>query len=399
MVLFLVLSVILPGGLKTYGLTMNVNYQITGTVYLPDDKAVSKNTKVGIFNSNWSYVGSVTTDNGGAFKVIGLTKGKTYKLIANSDGSGSYVYSKETVVTIGNMPINVKLTLMNTQLKLGVKYGQSMLKGTQLSNYELLINNYFTGESVKDVFPSFSTKTGLLLLGGLSDGTYYIEVMPAVGANYTALAQKVSIEGNSLKVNDTPIMGAEYDITLRDAQLTGTATPNSIVGVFKVGEPAINTLTTLTYVGSVIARSNGKFIVGGLENNTKYTLVSDYNGAKKYLAGGVINVDTNGKLNSNTVVISLIKMDLNMPTVGDYTALTTYNKSVTGKVIGTDTDGDTLTYSKSTNPYHGTVSVKPDGSWTYKPNSYYSGMDSFKVKVDDGKGGIATSTISIIVQR
>ena len=69
----------------------------------------------------------------------------------------------------------------------------------------------------------------------------------------------------------------------------------------------------------------------------------------------------------------------------------------TGRIVGTDPDGDTLTYVVTTPPTNGTVVVNPDGSYTYTPDPDYNGPDEFVVTVDDGNGGTTTSTVTIEV--
>ncbi len=83
------------------------------------------------------------------------------------------------------------------------------------------------------------------------------------------------------------------------------------------------------------------------------------------------------------------------PVTGNYKATTDEDTPVSGKVKASDADGDPLTFSKGSNPEHGTVVVNADGSWTYTPNKDYNGPDSFTVTVSDGKGGTATSTVNI----
>lgn len=82
---------------------------------------------------------------------------------------------------------------------------------------------------------------------------------------------------------------------------------------------------------------------------------------------------------------------------------------VTGMVIGTDADGDSLTYSGSTVTTKGTVEVSPDGAITYAPNamarliagSVYSTparrSDTFGVTISDGHGGSTTVTVSVTI--
>lgn len=82
---------------------------------------------------------------------------------------------------------------------------------------------------------------------------------------------------------------------------------------------------------------------------------------------------------------------------------------VTATVIGTDADGDDLTYSGPTATAKGTVVVAADGAITYRPNetarriaaSVYSTpasrSDTFGVTVTDGHGGSATVTVSVAI--
>ena len=63
-----------------------------------------------------------------------------------------------------------------------------------------------------------------------------------------------------------------------------------------------------------------------------------------------------------------------------------------------DDDGDALTASlvAGSGPSHGTVMVNADGSFTYTPNTGYTGSDSFQYAVSDGAESTdATVTLTI----
>ncbi|MFM9035399.1 MAG: Ig-like domain-containing protein, partial [Mycobacterium sp.] len=66
----------------------------------------------------------------------------------------------------------------------------------------------------------------------------------------------------------------------------------------------------------------------------------------------------------------------------------------TGRVIGTDPDRDTLTYTVGTPSTNGTVVLAVDGSYVYTPNGA-GGSDSFTVVVSDGKGGSVVVPVNI----
>ncbi|WP_010245953.1 choice-of-anchor A family protein, partial [Acetivibrio cellulolyticus] len=87
----------------------------------------------------------------------------------------------------------------------------------------------------------------------------------------------------------------------------------------------------------------------------------------------------------------------NNPTAPSYSLSTDEDTPISDKVDGSDIDGDSLTYTKDSDPSNGTVVVNADGTWTYTPNKDYNGTDSFTVEVSDGKGGTAISTIIIDV--
>jgi VCBS repeat-containing protein len=64
----------------------------------------------------------------------------------------------------------------------------------------------------------------------------------------------------------------------------------------------------------------------------------------------------------------------------------------------TDADGNTLTAFLATNPNHGTLSLNPNGAFTYTPTSGYSGTDSFTYYDNDGTAfSTSPATVSITV--
>jgi len=73
------------------------------------------------------------------------------------------------------------------------------------------------------------------------------------------------------------------------------------------------------------------------------------------------------------------------------------NLEIDGQAIGGDADGDTLTFAKASDPAHGSVTVNPDGTFTYTPGLNWTGDDSFTYTVDDGHGSPATGTTWVTV--
>lgn len=86
------------------------------------------------------------------------------------------------------------------------------------------------------------------------------------------------------------------------------------------------------------------------------------------------------------------------PTFGSLAFSTKENIDLSGQITATDTQGQTLTYTKMSDPAHGSLtSFSPAGAFAYKPNADFSGSDSFQVQVRDAGGNIVTGTVAITV--
>lgn len=73
------------------------------------------------------------------------------------------------------------------------------------------------------------------------------------------------------------------------------------------------------------------------------------------------------------------------------------DNEMSGQVTGTDANSDTITFSLSTGPSNGSISVNADGTFIYAPSADYAGTDSFIIAGSDGNGGIGYSTVSVDV--
>lgn len=69
-----------------------------------------------------------------------------------------------------------------------------------------------------------------------------------------------------------------------------------------------------------------------------------------------------------------------------------------GKLAGTDAEMDKLTFTVLTAPTKGTLTVEPDGSYSYLPNPEFLGSDSFIFRVSDGNSLSAAAEVMITVE-
>ncbi|MFN7572238.1 MAG: tandem-95 repeat protein, partial [Betaproteobacteria bacterium] len=75
----------------------------------------------------------------------------------------------------------------------------------------------------------------------------------------------------------------------------------------------------------------------------------------------------------------------------------TEDLAFTGAVLGNDSDvdGDMLTASVVSGPAKGSLTLDPNGSFSYTPNANANGADRFVYRVSDGQGGSATATATV----
>jgi VCBS repeat-containing protein len=86
------------------------------------------------------------------------------------------------------------------------------------------------------------------------------------------------------------------------------------------------------------------------------------------------------------------------PVANDNAFSTNEDTSLSGNVVGDDTDGDgdALTATLGTGTTNGTLSLSPNGDFTYTPNANFCGTDSFTYSVSDGTASDdATVTITV----
>ncbi len=87
------------------------------------------------------------------------------------------------------------------------------------------------------------------------------------------------------------------------------------------------------------------------------------------------------------------------PTANDDTVTTDEDHAVVIDVLSNDgdPDGDAVSISSVTQPSGGSVTINPDDSLTYFPNTDSNGSDSFAYTISDGNGGTDTATVTVTV--
>ncbi|MEW4239255.1 Ig-like domain-containing protein [Priestia megaterium] len=188
------------------------------------------------------------------------------------------------------------------------------------------------------------------------------------------------ITATVLPIDDPPI--APNDISLVINQ--DTVGTGQIAAIDPDGEPLTYILQDLPTFGTAVVNPDGTFT---------YTPLLGYRGADTFT---VRISDPNGTFVITNVNITVLPVN-QPPAVPNYSISLNEDTSISLAIIGTDIDGNPLTYSLQTPPTNGTATVNPDGTYVYTPNPNFNGIDVFTVLVSDGLGGAAVSTITATV--
>jgi filamentous hemagglutinin family protein len=99
-------------------------------------------------------------------------------------------------------------------------------------------------------------------------------------------------------------------------------------------------------------------------------------------------VATDGELYSDPITVT-ITVTNNLPVAGPDATTTNQDVPVVINVLANDTDpdGDPFTAVEGDSPTHGTLVLNSDGTFTYTPDSGYSGQDGFTYYATDGQTG------------
>ncbi len=156
------------------------------------------------------------------------------------------------------------------------------------------------------------------------------------------------------------------------------------------GDPLTAVIVVPPTHGTLTLNTNGGFI---------YTPDSNYHGPDTFTYRA-----TDGASNSNPATVSISVTPMNdVPVANDdaysMTAGTLLNIAAPG-VLANDTDVENtgLATLLESQPANGTLTLNGNGSFTYQPNTNFSGSDSFTYRALDGgaTSGVATVSITVI---
>ena len=191
----------------------------------------------------------------------------------------------------------------------------------------------------------------------------------------SALPGTVTI--NVTAVNDSPLAGNQSVTTSEDIAKAITLSATDADG---------NALT-YTIVSSPLQGS-----LSGSGSNITYTPALNYFGSDNF----TFKVN-DGTTDSNVATVSITVTPVNDTPVASNQSITTAEDAATAiTLVGSDSDGNALTYVIVSGPANGTLSGT-GANVTYTPTANYNGVDNFTFKVNDGTTDSNIATVSITV--
>ena len=223
------------------------------------------------------------------------------------------------------------------------------------------------------------------------DGT--ITFTPAPNFNgpatitYTVSDGMGGVTTATVSVNVTPIN--DPPIAVNDTAATPEDTPVTIAVLGNDSDVDGNPLTVVNAVAA-----NGSVVINP-DGTITYTPNANFNGSDT-----ITYTISDGMGGFATATVTVSVAPVNDPPVANPDQVTTDEESpVTIPVLANDrdADGDPLTVTMTSAP-NGMVTINPDGTLRYVPNTNFFGTDTITYTVSDGRGGLTTTTVTVVVR-
>ena len=278
---------------------------------------------------------------------------------------------------------------------------------------------------------SYSATSGVLTLTGTAPASAYATALRSVTYRDPAAATPAGPRVVSFQVSDGEPDHALSNVESRTVRVARPKPPVAVDDTATTGKNAAVTINVLAKdtdpagLPLSIASVNTAGTRGLVAVDPNQTIRYNPNGRFAGLAAGQTATDTfaytvtDGIQTSNpatvTVTITGSGGAPQPPTVTSHSYTAVGNTplgvgttpaapaaTVSGTVLSGDSDPDpaaALSVTAATAPAHGTVTVNPDGTFTYLPDPGYTGTDSFQAAVagSDAPAVTATETVTITV--
>jgi VCBS repeat-containing protein len=333
--------------------------------------------------------GSLTLNPNGGF---------TYTPNSNYFGSDTFTYrASDGMVDSGLATVTINVTELNRPpVAADDNYVLGKNSALTVTVPGVLVNDTDLDGNALTAIMATSTTHGSLALNA-NGGFTYTPVSNYFGADSFTYRANDGVTDSAIatvtltitNINRAPVAADDSYTLAKNSSLTVTA-PGVLSNDDDLdGDPLTLTEITSTAHGIVTLNLDGSFT---------YTPSSNYFGADSFTYRLIDSSATSG-----VATVTLTITNLNRAPVANDDAFTLgKNSSIlvpASGVLGNDLDldGDSLAATVITSAAHGTLTLDPNGSFTYTPASNYFGADTFTYRANDGvvDSGIATVTLTI----
>lgn len=152
-----------------------------------------------------------------------------------------------------------------------------------------------------------------------------------------------------------------------------------------IGGRLVYTLTQEPSNGILQVQEDGTFT---------YTPNGNYNGTDQ----AVMSITNDYGLSSSATIGFAIQPVNDAPVVKETESFVLFGvPSLAGQIDATDVDGDELSYKVIKGPGNGAFTIDGGGRWIFSPERGYMGEGQAVIALEDGKGGVASTTLNFLV--
>jgi CshA-type fibril repeat protein/VCBS repeat-containing protein len=283
----------------------------------------------------------------------------------------------------------------------------ALLPGT---NIAVSINNVNQGNPIFGASPSNSQ---YYVNNDLDDGGGAINTeMDGLTVVLTVVASVNAGQTNHIKmaIADAGDDFVDSNVFIKAQSFADTHPP---VAVDDAATTSQNTPVTINVLGNDTDADGDTLSVGSVTQATHGAAVANANGTITYTPDtNFLGTDTftyvvsdgNGGQDSATVVVTVEAPPVtsgnnNSPVAANDSAATTEDTPIVIDVLANDSDldGDSLTVDSILQGAGGAAAINPDGTVTYTPDANFNGTGSFSYSINDGHGGSAFASVSVVV--
>ena len=246
--------------------------------------------------------------------------------------------------------------------------------------------------------PSGKLLTYALLGSGASNGKVILN--PDGTFSYTPNANFTGTDSFSVLVQNELGLTATTTVTILVSALLNQIVAQNLVVRTLINQPVDGQITAtdrlarpLTYslnssptYGTAVVNSDGTFL---------YTPNNEFSGQDAF---EVLIVNDQGDEAVSTVTV-IVDRSLNTIRVQDMAVQTLQNEIAEGAIVASDSENGPLRFSQNTAPVNGSVTINPNGTFIYRPNAQFFGIDSFTALVQNDRGSSAIAIVRVVVEQ